>query len=179
MSRSGNRDELFENILRLRRAEAVSDQPNRGELAIVREFLEGLAGRTIRPAEAARLLGVSQPAVQRWLEKGEIAAVTTPGGRREIPLGEAIDLLADVERVRAETGSSRPLSIVIRERREAAEAIDLDELLPRRRQRAHRTAELQSLAYHRLVALRLDEGIVDDARRRLARWRQEGRVDPR
>jgi hypothetical protein len=38
---------------------------------------------------------------------------------------------------------------------------------------------LQSLAYHRAVAERLDEHIVDNARRRVHRWRDEGRVHPR
>jgi hypothetical protein len=43
----------------------------------------------------------------------------------------------------------------------------------------HRDAELRGLAYHRAVAGRLDERIVRDARDRLARWRAEGRIDPR
>lgn len=46
-------------------------------------------------------------------------------------------------------------------------------------ERGHRTAELHALAYHRLVAERLDEHVVDMARRRLHRWRRDGRVHPR
>jgi hypothetical protein len=38
---------------------------------------------------------------------------------------------------------------------------------------------LQSLAYHRLVAERLDDRILGDARQRLRRWRRDGRIDPR
>src|SRR6266536_601843 len=169
----------IENILRLRRAESVVDGPVRDDIAPAREFLEGLVGPTVRPAKAARLLGITQPALNRWIEKGEIAAVLTPEGRREIPLSESVELLEEVEQVRDES-PSRPLASVIRERRRPSlETIDLDRLLPRRRRRGHRIAELQALAYHRLVAERLNEQIVENARRRLRRLRRESRIDPR
>lgn len=69
---------------------------------------------------------------------------------------------------------------MIRERRRRSrEAIGLDRLLPRRRHRTHRIPELYALAYHRLVAERLDEQLVDEARNRLCRWRGDGRIHPR
>ena len=83
---------VIEGILRLRRVERLGDSALRGEVATVREFLEGLVGPTVRPAEAARLLGVSHPALSRWIEKGEISTVTTPEGRREIPRSELVEL---------------------------------------------------------------------------------------
>lgn len=169
----------IEEILRLRRAERLADRALRAELRTVREFLEDIAGPTITRAEAARLLGLSQTALDRWIAKDEISSVITPLGRREIPLSELVELLEDVERVRG-TGIRRPLAAVIRERRRrSSESVDLDRLLPRRRPRTHRVPELQALAYHRLVAERLDEDVVDDARRRLHRWRQNGRIHPR
>jgi excisionase family DNA binding protein len=171
--------DVVEQIVRLRRAERATDPSVRAEIAPVLDFLERIAGRTVRPAEAARILGVSQPALHRWIEKGEISAVTTPEGRREIPLSDVVELLEEVDAGRAK-GVNRPLSAVIKERqRRSLEAIDVDRLLPPRRGRGHRTAELQALAYHRLVAERLDERFVEDARRRLRRWRAEGRIDPR
>lgn len=171
--------EAIENILRLRRAERLADEPLRAEIASAREFLQSLVGPTVRPAEAARLLGLSQPALNRWIDKGEVSAVTTPKGRREIPLSELVELFEEVKEMRERRGS-RPLAAVIRERRRrSSEAIDLDRLLPRRRPRSHRTAELHALAYHRLVAERLDELLVDEARRRLRRWRENGRIHPR
>lgn len=124
------------------------------------------------------MLDVSQTALDRWIDKGEIASVLTPRGRREVPLSALLDLLEDVEDAR-DANSKRPLAAVIRERnRRSQETIDLEQLLPRRRpsRRGHRTAEVHSLAYHRVVAGRLDERLVDDARRRLRRWREEGRV---
>jgi hypothetical protein len=169
--------EAIDHIVRLRRAEAGSDPTLRPEIAAAREFIERSIGPTVRPAAAARLLGVSQTALSRWLKKGDIASVLTPGGRREIPLEELIDLLGETERLGV-TGTSRPLTAVIRARRRNAEdAIDLNRLLPRK-PRAHRAAELHALAYHRLVAERLDDRLAEHARRRLERWRTTGRIHP-
>lgn len=176
---SDTTSETIRNILRLRRAEELLDPESREELAATREFLEDSLGPTVRQADAARLLGISQPSLLRWLDLGEIASVRTPTGRREIPVSELVDLLEELEEVKAE-GGQRPLARVLRERRRRAnEEIDLDRILPRRRDRGHRTAELQSLAYHRVVAERLDDRLVSDARRRLRRWRTNNRVHPR
>jgi hypothetical protein len=170
---------IVAEILRLRRVEGQVDTSLRGELRTVREVLEDLAGPTITPAEASRLLGISQTGLDRWLKSGDIASVLTPHGRREIPLGETVELLEDVEQARV-NGALRPLAGVIRERRRrSSETVDLDRLLPRKRARTHRLAEIQSLAYHRLVAERLNEELVDTARRRLDRQLRDGRIDPR
>jgi hypothetical protein len=169
---------MVEQILRLRRAEDLADPRLRRELRSVRAFLEELAGPTVTRAQAARLLGLSQTALDRWIGKGEVTAVVTPQGRREIPLSELVELLEEIEQLGDR--SSRPLASVIRERRRrSVDGADLNRLIPRRGRRGHRVAELQALAYHRLVAERLDEDVVDNARRRLARWRSEGRLDPR
>ena len=170
--------EAVESILRLRRVAQDVDPGMRAEIMPVVELLEDVAGQTVRPADAARLLGISQPALKRWLDSGEISAVTTPRGRREIPLSELLDLLEEVDQARDKVGG-RPLALVIRERtRRAEESVDLDRLIPRQRRRTHRTAELQGLAYHRLIAERLDDNAVDQARRRLLRWRRAGRIHP-
>jgi excisionase family DNA binding protein len=173
-------EQLVENLLRLEDVLAgTTDTESREHLLAVREFLSKLAGPTLRPAEVARLLGVSRPALKRWLDGGEISSVTTPQGRREVPLTEVIDLVRSA-REEKEAGAGRPLAQVMRERqRRAEEAIDLQRLVPRRQPRTHRVPELHSLAYHRLVAERLSPKLVDDARQRLNRWRDEGRIDPR
>lgn len=168
---------LIEQILRLRRLERRVDPDTRSELAEVSQFLEDTAGPTISRANAARALGVSQTALDRWVDKGELAVVTTPRGRREVPLSELIELLLEVERT--DGHPDRPLAPVMRARnRRASDEIDLDRLLPRKQGRDHQTAELQSLAYHRLVAERLDEHVVDRARRRLRKWIDAGRIHP-
>jgi hypothetical protein len=175
-----SRQEAIRRILGLRRLEGTADADARGELRRTRELLESIVGPTIRPSEAARLLGVSQPALKRWLDVGEIAGVLMPDGRREIPLRELLDLLDEIGQLGDDAGA-RPLARVMRERRRRSEeTIDLERLLPRRhRSRGHRTAELQALAYHRLIAERLDESMVDDARDRLRAWHEEGRIHPR
>ena len=43
----------------------------------------------------------------------------------------------------------------------------------------HRQSEIIALAYHRLVASRLDRLLVLDARRRLSRWAEQGRIAKR
>lgn len=177
-SRPSQKDMTIENIVRLRRAERLADLAVREDIASVRKFLEGVVGSTVRPAQAARLLGISQPALNHWMDKREIATVTTPEGRREIPLSELLELVEEVDQVREE-GVGRPVARVIRDRhRRAVEAIDLDRVFPRRG-RGHRAAELQALAYHRVVAGRLDEQLIDGARQRLRRWREEDRIHPR
>lgn len=165
--------------MRLQRARRKAGAELKADLSGIADVLEDLVGATVRPAEAARLFGMSAAALHRWLDSGDIATVLTPQGRRELPLSEVLDLLEEVEQARRE-GGGRPLTRVINERRRRAEeAVDLARLLPRQTRRTHRTAELQSLAYHRLVAERLDEETVEEAHRRLLRWRKQGRIDPR
>jgi hypothetical protein len=131
----------------------------------------------VRPSDAARLLGISSPSLKEWLDKGEIPSVLTEAGRREIPFVDVVDLLEEVEDARR-AGSRRPVANVMRARRQRAAEIDVDDLLPRRG-RSHRVPELQSLAYHRLVAARLDSQLLREARRRLRRWQETGRIHPR
>jgi hypothetical protein len=171
--------EAIGHILRLRRAERLADARVRAELAPVRAYLEGLVGPTVGRAQAARLLGLSQTALDRWIDKGEIAAVLTPRGRREIPLGELVALLEEA----APAGDGAPrrsvADVIGGRRRRAQELVDLDRLLPRRRRRSHRVPEMHALAYHRLIAERLDARLVDEARGRVRRWREQGRLHPR
>jgi hypothetical protein len=170
--------EAVHSLVRLRRAERDAGPKVRADLSAGLEYIESSIGPTIRPAVAARLLGVSQPSLSRWLDEGEIASVLTPEGRRELPTSEVVELLEEIEQLGA-SDTSRPLAAVLKARRLAAdELVDIDRLLPRAA-RTHRTAELQALAYHRLVAERLDDSLVQEARRRLKRWRAAGRIDPR
>jgi hypothetical protein len=173
-----DQQEAIRSIARLRGLERGADPGVRREAAAVRESLEQGVGKTIRRAEAARVLDVTQSALDRWINRGEVSAVLTPSGRREVPLDEVVTLLMELED--AKRTEARPLAHVIRERRRRSEAaVDLDRLLPRSaRPRRHRIPELQSLAYHRLVGERLDDRMVEDARRRLQQWRDRKNVHP-
>ena len=174
-----NRDEVIDSIVRLATSERDVPPDVRDELRLVRERLEDALGQTVRPAEASRLLGVSQPALKRWLDRGDIATVVTRTGRREIPVGELIGLIADAELARRQ-GRERTLSAVMRSRSARAEEdADFDRLMSATRPRSHRDPERISQAYHRLVAERLTPEMIEEARARLRRWERAGRIDPR
>jgi hypothetical protein len=176
MNWSSHREELIRDIARLRAAEAST--PGTDQLASVRRHLEELVGRTVPRATAARVLGVSQTALDRWIRLGDVPAVTTPRGRDEVPLAVLVDLFQAAQQRLTE---AHPLASVLRERRAQAEALDTRGLVTRRGRTSHghSRAELQGLAYHRAVGERLDERLVADARERLARWTAEGKIDPR
>jgi hypothetical protein len=161
--------EIVRDVARIRRAHRR--HPDDADLAAVRLDLERAAGPTIGRAATARLLGVSQTALDRWIAAGAVPAVLTPDGRREVPVAAVADLLdALAERPRSER---HPLAAILRTprslapRRAASPASD------------HRAAEQRSLAYHRAVARRLNDEVVADALVRLRRWRQDGRIHPR
>jgi hypothetical protein len=166
-----------ESIVRLRRASRQSEGELAQDLEATLSYLEGIVGPTLSRAETARLLGISQTALDRWVAKGDIPALLTPTRRREIPLAQIVDLLERIEE-RANEGP-HALAHVLRERRRNAAAIPEDDFLPPRRPRTHHVPGLHALAYHRVVAHRLDELLVRDARKRLKRWEKEGRIDSR
>jgi hypothetical protein len=178
MSTEG-RKRLFENIIRLRRAEREAPNP---DLSSVREDLEGDLGETVSKHLAAQLLGVSHTALNRWIDAGDVPVVITREGRKEVPVGTLFELSERVSEERA-TGRRRlhVLEPAMREARDRAERMRPDLVLagePDSRDR-HRTSELRSLAYHRAIARRLRRPMVEEARSRLRRWMDSGRIDPR
>ena len=182
VSRIASKEQLVRNIVRLRRAERASAAND--DIVAVRADLERTVGPTVARAMAARLLGVSQTALDRWIAHGDIPAVMARTGRHEVPLHALVDLAEAVQDC-SQTGDDRhPLAAVLRERRSDADCLDLPKILPPskfrdRPEHGHRRAELRGLAYHRTVAARLDRRLVDDALHRLGRWRTEGKIDSR
>ena len=66
----------------------------------------------LKPAEAARELGVSYPTMKQWIYRGKVESVKTPGGHHRISRAE-IDRLAgkdDSARSRQRTGSLPAIS---------------------------------------------------------------------
>jgi len=173
-------EQIVQGLATLVRLQRLEHHIEAGELredvVEAREFVEGVIGPTIRPSVLADVLGVSRPALKAWLDRSEIATVSTPAGRREVPLSEAVSLIEAVDEARR-AGNERPIARVIRDRRaRALTSIDLDRLVPPK-PRTHRAPELQSLAYHRAVAERLDERMLASARRRMQRWGATGRIN--
>lgn len=169
----------FENIARLRRAERRTDDR---DVALVREDLEADLGGAVSRSLAAELLGVSHTALNRWIASGDIPVVVSDRGRREVPLRTLLDLYERLAEQR-EQGKRRvhALEPIMVEARRRAARMRPAAGLPKSGERSdpHRRAELRSLAYHRVLAPRLERRTIDEASRRLARWERDGKIDPR
>jgi hypothetical protein len=177
-----DRELLIRNLVRLRRAGHA--QPGSRELPEVRAELETLVGPSVPRALAARVLGVSRTALDRRIDRGEVPVLITPDGRREVPVGGLVDLADEVGRTPATPGAKSALGAVLDRHQREADDLSAGDLLPVRYLRdadrhTHRGAELRALAYHRAVARRLTPSLVADARKRLARWRAQGRIHSR
>lgn len=176
------REQLLKNVVRLRRAERIPAAA--ADVADVRAGLEDAIGPTVSRALAARLLGVSQTALDRWISAGEVPTVITPSGRREVPRHFVVDLAESIEELERRGVHRHRLAAALRQRRPEPDA--LRSVLPSeagaRRSpsepRDHRTAERRSLAYHQAVAARLDERLIREARERLDQWRRINGIHP-
>jgi hypothetical protein len=173
---SKEREKTLENIAILRRAEKVA--PN-ADVALVREDLESQLGGTVSRSLSASLLGVSHTALNNWIASGDVPVVISERGRKEVPIPTLLELQ---ERVEEERKSGRrklhTLEPIMTEARRRAERMR-PRVAPRSRDRTdpHRTPELRSLAYHRVLAPRLRRPMIDAAQRKLRRWQEEGRID--
>jgi hypothetical protein len=165
---------LFENIVRLRRA--GREVPGNRDISAVRSELERELGETVSRRLAARLLGVSHTALERWIKAGDLPVVYSSEGRTEVPVPALLDLYEAVEADRAGGERRYALTPTIERRRAAARRLRPRELAgpdPHDRSRA------RSLAYHRALAKRLRKPMVDEARHVIFRWGDQGRIHPR
>jgi hypothetical protein len=171
----------LERIARLREAEGHLIDPAVGR---VREELEGDLGGTVSRNLAAGFLGVSHTALNRWIDSGDVPAVLTATGRKEVPIPALCDLRRQVERERA-SGRRRlhMLEPAMLESRRRAERLrpdpDLQAEIESARGDRHRISDLRSLAYHRALAPRLRRMTIGRARVKLDGWERDGRIDPR
>jgi hypothetical protein len=170
-------EQLVRHIAVLRRAERAGAP---AAVADVRRDLERAVGRTVRRAVAARLLGITQTALDRLIAADRMPELITSTGRREMPLGELVSLLMDVDDLRAAGAGGHAVSTALRAREAAAAAtIVVDDALLAEAGSAddRRRAELVSIAYHQQVAARLDDALVARAARRVGEWAGAGRID--
>jgi hypothetical protein len=170
---------LFENVARLRRAE--HDMPGSRDIVAVRAALEDELGETVSRRLAARILGVSHTALNRWVEAGDLPLVLNADGREQLPVAALLDLFEAVNRERESGRRTRHLlEPSMSEGRRRAERMRPDALVPSHGDTTgHRRPELRSLAYHRAVAKRLRRPMVDEALHQVWKWRDQGRIDPR
>jgi hypothetical protein len=169
------KQELFENIVRLRRAGLAL--PGNRDLSSVRISLERELGETVSRRLAARALGVTHTSLNRWIDAGDFPVVYAPSGRREVPVAALLRLRDAVEANRAEHGGRYPLAPTMARQRAAAMRLKLVAQEPTTRS-GHDRARARSLAYHTAIASRLDRRMTQEARHVLLRWREQDRIDP-
>lgn len=169
--------ELFENVVRLRRV--GREAPGNRDIAAVRRALERELGETVSRRLAARVLGVSHTALDRWIKAGDLPVVYSSTGRTEVPVPALLELYEAVESDRTENARRYVLAPTMARRRAAARRLRVEALSDPHSGDPHDRARVRSLAYHRAVARRLRKPIVDEARHVLLRWREQRRIDPR
>jgi hypothetical protein len=177
MSVVDHKQELFENIARLRRA--GRSLPGDRDIAAVRVALERELGEAVSRRLAARVLGVSHTALDRWINGGDLPVVYSSASRLEVPVPALLNLYEAVEANRVEDPRRYPLTPTMMRQREAARHMRLDGPTARKARSGHDRAKTRSLAYHRTVARRLRKPMVEEARHVLLRWREQGRIDSR
>jgi hypothetical protein len=181
MSSVSDSTRLIDGIVRLRRVERIPVAAE--DVRPVRRELEARLGPTLSRSRSACILGVSQTALDRWVEVGQVPVVVTPGGRREVPRQFVIELREAIDVLLAEGRHRHLLAAALAARREAAASLGADAsgLAPTAARPAtgHKTAERRALAYHAVVADRLDEATIDEARARIEQLASDGHLDPR
>lgn len=172
---------LVDGIVRLRRAERIPEAAP--DIAPVRRELESRLGPTLSRSRAAVILGVSQTALDRWVAAGQIPIVLTPHGRREVARQFVIELRESIDELMQQGQRRHLLAKALAKRRQDAAGVGRGRARPESVQpeapEGHRTAERRGLAYHALVAERLDEGMVEEARERVERLAADERLHPR
>lgn len=174
--------EILEDVARLRRVERVL--PENRDLTAVLSRLEGELGRSVSQRLAAKAIGVSHTALQRWIASGDVPTIYTPEGRREIPISTVLDLADSVAGAKAEAKrASHFLEPVLQENRARAKRLRDRPLsrgtASRTRDEGHDNASARDLVFHEAVARGLNRETVRAARSRLWRLRQDGRIHPR
>ena len=172
---------LVDGVVRLRRAERIPGAAE--DVRPVRRELEARLGSTLSRSRAARILGVSQTALDRWVEAGQVPVVVTPRGRREVPRQFVVELREAIDGLLAEGRRRHLLGAALAARREAAAGVGGEASSSASSRPAtatgHRTAERRARAYHAVVADRLDEATIEEARARVEQLAAGGHIDPR
>lgn len=169
---------LVDGIVRLRCAERVPSAA--ADVAPVRRELELQLGPTLSRSRAARILGVSQTALDRWVVAEQVPVVIDPRGRRVVPSRFVIEVREALDRL-SETGRPpHPLAAVLAARRKAAEGIGAEGQSTAKAVVAggHATADRRGHIYHAIVSERLDRTMLEDAQARLERLVAEGHIHP-
>lgn len=173
MGHADRQQALFDQVVALRRAERQA--PRVREIPLVRAELERQMGSAVSLSMAARLLGVSDTTIRRWVASGDLPVVVDEAGRRSIAITGLVDLYEQVRDQRA-TGRSHVLEPGMRQARADAERVEVDAA---QGSDVHDRSAARALAYHRTVARKLTRAMADDALHRVWEWEAAGRIDHR
>lgn len=140
-------------------------------------MLESMLGETVSVRTAAKMLGVSHTALNRWIDSGDVATVLTSRGRKEVPVPFLLRLREAVSGER-ESGRRRGhvLEKVMRDAQVRADEIDvhIDRVLTD----PHNVAAHRSLMFHRVIAERLTADALAEAMHTVWKWRSQHKLDP-
>jgi hypothetical protein len=109
--------EIATSILQLREGiDRVRDRTTRSALRDVEVRLRRALGPTITKTRAAKVLGISVTALDRWVDRSVIPVVARPGSTRvELEAGPFLELAREARRVRAESpGAHTPIAAAVR-----------------------------------------------------------------
>jgi hypothetical protein len=181
--------ELFQRLLRLRRAERAHRDDR--DISTVRAEIEReLGDGVLTRSMAAQLLGIHHSSLQRWIDSDDLPLVLSRTGRKGIPVSavaalyEALNNQSSGDSSEHHSRRHRIEPLILESHRYAERLdplglIDADDDEEEDQTNRHRRADRRSLAYHRAVAKRLRRPIVDSARRQIWQWQRDGRIDDR
>jgi hypothetical protein len=171
------RTDIVRALVGLRRV--GRQHPADADLAVARLLLEVEIGPAVSRRFAADVLGVSETAVRRWVDRGDIPVVYTESGRLQIPVPALLDLYESVTAAKA-SGRGHVLEPVALAAQQRADALPPDLLsdIKVHDDMQHRQPRLRSLAYHRVLSQRLNAQMLADARQVLTGWEIERRIAP-
>ena len=183
--------ELFQRLLRLRRAERA--HPDDRDISTVRAEIEReLGDGVLTRSMAAQLLGIHHSSLQRWIDSHDLPLVLSKTGRKGIPVSavaalyEALNDQSSADPWEHHSRQHRIEPLILESHRYAERLdplglIDADDDDEEEEDQANRQrrADRRSLAYHRAVAKRLRRPMVDSARRQIWQWQRDGRIDDR
>jgi DNA-binding transcriptional MerR regulator len=150
MGRADRVERALEAAAEIRLAAAtVNDQRaarriRRAERLVLRDV-----GPSVPKGRAARLLGVSTTALQRWIGSGRLPVLRRPHGRKEVDAAALLDVLEEVRRLRDEDGAA-PRAISRAFRRLAERGLPRAKLRPNQPASELKSAYLGSTPIERL-----------------------------
>ncbi|MGH2905818.1 MAG: hypothetical protein ACRDKI_03510 [Solirubrobacterales bacterium] len=184
-SENERKERLLMNLLRLRRIDKLI--PFNDDVRALQTDLDEQVGDAVSQRLAARMLGVSHPALSKWINSGHLPLVSTPAGKSQVSVEALLELMERADELRDEQPEEerrRPLEAIMKDRGRAAERRPKagDEAKPQDKaevgdEERARVLDMRALAHHRAIARNLDSATVREAIERLEERHEAGTID--